>query len=208
MHQFNQDEVLLNVGQYKTIYPFRLNLDFKEHQNDPFAHLGLGQPEFDANDYCNGVHIVGEMSIDGPRHYKSQAVHEGVQAEVTLFRDYLKTKFKILVVEHLDEQRLDREKDYYRNYWLVYGVSKPIEDQLELFSPPRGTLMRVFVCTNFLGEFWPEKVSTVVIAPDINRGKVILKEKLKENGIDTDDFSLKEIDTTTESVAILNLGTY
>ncbi len=67
--------------------------------------------------------------------------------------------------------------------------------------------MKVFVSTDFKGHY-PVGTAAIIVAKDKRSARNLLKAALEEDGLPTDDFSLREIDVTQPRAEILNDGDY
>ena len=68
--------------------------------------------------------------------------------------------------------------------------------------------MKVFVCTDHDGH-WPVGVASVIVAPNEEAARALLRVALKERWLNGDQpFTLKEIDTLNRKAYILRDGDY
>ena len=67
--------------------------------------------------------------------------------------------------------------------------------------------MKVFYSVDFKGH-WPVGTAALVIAKDAARARRLMGDELYRQGLPIDPFSLKELDTSSPSVIILNDGDY
>lgn len=67
--------------------------------------------------------------------------------------------------------------------------------------------MKVFVCNDHDG-YWPVPTASVIVAKDEEDAKVMLRKELESKSLNTELFTLKELDVTKEQVEMLSDGNY
>ena len=67
--------------------------------------------------------------------------------------------------------------------------------------------MEVYYCTDHDGVY-PTGVASIVVAPSENLARIILRERLRELGLDKSDFTLQRLYTNETKAIILVNGDY
>jgi hypothetical protein len=67
--------------------------------------------------------------------------------------------------------------------------------------------LKVFTCTDHKGH-WPVGVASVVIAANETEARRLLDIALLEEGLDVDEYSLREIPANEPRAVVLNNGEY
>ena len=188
----------LKIGQYSNI-TCNVELKIDIHSDSMWID---SNPDYDPNNYCDGVRIEGELSFDvsplnsfNTKHpVKNNAVGELV------FKKYAEnSKLNIIIVEQTSVVEIVPGK-IFRYFWLFFVVGKPIWDGLKIFpNNYRGVnVNKIYSCVNFRGDF-----IAVITALSRIEAEELLKAKLLENKIQLTDWKIKEIDVMKKEVNIL-----
>jgi hypothetical protein len=207
VERYHYPKCYLSVGGHKTI-DSSICLEIATASDDQYA------PETDAEFVKSelGVRAMGELSFEAyPLRGSVHPVRKNAVGTLTVLDDGLSSKFNVVFIEKNSDQDIikDRLKRY---FWLFFVVGRPSHDALEIFPEwYRGKIVnKVFVCTDFRG-IWPVGVSSVVVAPDRKRAKILLMDILVNAGISQPEIhsaTLQEVDLLHSQALLLNKGEY
>ena len=196
----------LKFGQYKTIF-CKVQLEIATVEDDDWAEP---DPNYDPNQYLDGVRVTGEFSFDtSPIFEEKHPVVPNALGELILKDGDETTKLNILVIKKNSSVDI-KPKHIKRYFWLFYAVGKPIWDKLQIYPENyRGVNMnKIYSCTDFRG-YWPVGVSSIIVASDKREAKMLLDQKLRAEGIPIEGdgmYTLEEINMTQKGSLLLNKG--
>lgn len=70
-----------------------------------------------------------------------------------------------------------------------------------------GAVMRLYICTDHAGH-WPVGVASIVVAHGKDEAKGLLLRELAKEGLDTEPFTLTEVDLSVAHAHVLCNGNY
>ena len=196
----------LKFGQYKTIF-CKVQLEIITIEDDEWAEP---DPNYDPKQYVDGVRVTGEFSFDtSPIFEEKHPVVPNAMGELILKDGDDTTKLNILVIERNSIVQI-KPKHINRYFWLFFAIGKPVWDKLKLYPENyRGVNMnKVYYCTDFRG-YWPQGVSSVIVAADKKEAAMLLNQKLRAEGIPMEGdgrYTFEEINMNQKGAILLNKG--
>lgn len=201
----------IKLGKHKSIH-CQIHLKIQTYEYDERSNADI---EYNPNDFIDGMRVFGEFYFDSsPIQFNdcknSHPIKKNAVGELIIMDGKDSTKINALITDFSGEINFldNRIKRY---FWQFVSIGKPSWDRLHIFpSDYRGVNMnRVYVCTDFRGEYWPVEVSSVIVAADKNEAKVILDNALRDAGIPLEGngyYTITEVSLNQKNALILNNG--